>query len=233
MRKKSKIIKVLILIVFITSIFSVTVFAIFNSSDTSTNKFKIGSIEASIAEDFTPNNSLQKETVKQVKIENTGKNNEILRVSIIPRWVDENGKPWLGNTDFVKLNLDTTNVLSLNELNNVGKNKWINGNDGYYYYSSILSAAKNTDASEKDKNISPKERYEKSNSNAQNFTSQILNSVSLNEKNMSTEDLKRYEGKKLIIDVNVEAIEPNSKAIESNWNSINSNLKQYLENLCK
>lgn len=241
MKKGNKIIKILVIIFAISSIFSVTVFAFFTSSDSLTNKLIIGNVQANIAEDFNPNNSLQKETVKKVKIENTEKNDELVRVSIIPRWVDENGNPWLGDTSFVHLNFNTNNVVSLNDIDKVKKDEWINGNDGYYYYSSILKHAKNISDGENDRNIAPQERYEKSNDNTkQNFTSQLLDSVSLNTKNMTPNDLERYKGKKLIIDVNVEAIEPHYEIkndnniktpITQNWPSINTKLKYYLENL--
>lgn len=231
--------KVLICGVIIVSVFSVTVFAkYFTSLDQKVNKFGVGSIEAKIAEKFeTPESFSGEQINKNVKVENTGKNDELIRVSIIPRWVDENGNPWPGNTNLLTLNLE--NVINLSDLSDNDKNLWIDGNDGYYYYSSKLPHATDEDISkELSEKITPEERYNESlikNANGNfknNYTTEILSSVKLNTEKMSDDELARYNGKKLIVDVRIEAIEPDKVALDKDWNSIDSKLKEYLMGIC-
>lgn len=232
--KSRRVFKVLIGFLVVTSIFSITVFAnYFTSSDSVTNNFETGSIEVGIAEKFTPMENWDgKEVSKKVKIKNTGENGELIRVSIIPRWVDENGDPWIGDTNFVKLNLE--NIVSLNELKSDDKNLWIDGGDGYYYYSNILE---NGEAENSKNPMSPSERYDESltpnkdGSERTNYTSEILSSVSLDMSKLSAEDKARYIGKKLIVDVNTEAITPRKDEISDKWNNISASLKAYLDGI--
>lgn len=230
--------KILICGVIIISVFSVTVFAkYFTSLDQKINKFGVGSIDAKIAEKFETPDSFNGEKInKNVKVENTGKNDELVRVSIIPRWVDKNGDPWPGNTNLLTLNLENTiNLSDLNDNNNL----WIYGNDGYYYYSSKLPHATDKEISKEiSEKITPEERYNNSllkNSDGtlkDNYTKEFLSSVKLNTEKMSNEELARYKDKKLIIDVKVEAIEPRKEVIDENWNGIDSKLKDYLMGIC-
>ncbi|MDZ4992218.1 hypothetical protein GNF80_04430 [Clostridium perfringens] len=236
--KKKVFFKILIGFVVITSIFSITVFAkYFTSSDKVINNLGVGSINVKIAEKFTQKNTWNGEEIsKNVKVKNTGSNGELVRVSIIPRWIDENGNPWPGDTNLVTLNLKNTANLD----DNIGKNMWINGNDGYYYYSSILpNGTKEDIEAEENNKFNPSSRYDDSlvsnsdGSTKSNYSSEILSSVSLNLNGLSEAERSRYKGKKLIIDVNVEAIAPNKTEISTNWNNLNEKVKKYLEGICK
>ncbi|HFE9686713.1 hypothetical protein P5E48_09815 [Clostridium perfringens] len=235
--KKNRFLKVLIGFIIITSIFSITVFAkYFTSSDTVVNNLGVGSINVKIAEKFTPNDTWNGDKInKNVKVKNTGNNGELVRVSIIPRWIDENGNPWPGDTNLVTLNLK--NTVNLGET--IKKDTWINGEDGYYYYSSILPNGSQEDIeAEKNNKFNAKSRYDDSLTNNRdgsiksNYSSEILSSVSLNLNGLSEEERSRYKGKKLIVDVNVEAIAPNKSEISSKWINLNANIKKYLESIC-
>ncbi len=235
--KKNRFLKVLIGFIIITSIFSITVFAkYFTSSDTVINNLGVGSINVKIAEKFTPNDTWNGDKInKNVKVKNTGNNGELVRVSIIPRWIDENGNPWPGDTNLVTLNLK--NTVNLGET--IKKDTWINGEDGYYYYSSILPNGSQEDIdAEKNNKFNAKSRYDDSLTNNRdgsiksNYSSEILSSVSLNLNGLSEEEISRYKGKKLIVDVNVEAIAPNKSEISSKWINLNANIKKYLESIC-
>lgn len=230
--------KILIGFVVITSIFSITVFAkYFTSSDKVINNLEVGSINVKIAEKFTKKNTWNGEEIsKNVKVKNTGSNGELVRVSIIPRWIDENGNPWPGDTNLVTLNLKNT----VNLDGNIKNNMWINGNDGYYYYSSILpNGTKEDIEAEENNKFDPASRYDDSlisnsdGSTKSNYSSEILSSVSLNLNGLSEAERSRYKGKKLIIDVNVEAIAPNKTEVSTNWNDLNEKVKKYLEGICK
>lgn len=246
--KNRRVFKVLIGFLVITVLFSITVFAkYFTSSDSITNKFGIGSIEVGIAEKFTPKDNWDgNEIAKNVKVENTGKSEELIRVSIIPRWVDENGNPWPGDTSIVKLNLE--NIVTLDKLKKGDKNLWIDGGDGYYYYSDVLNPSLKEENKE-NKNLSEvnnaKDVNEAVSINGNNYTSEILSSVSLDMSKLSDGEKARYNGKKLIVDVNTEAIAARKNAIEfkskddkvdlkrKSWNIENKSLKAYLEGICK
>lgn len=61
------------------------------------------------------------------------------------------------------------------------------------------------------------------------FTKPILDSVNLNIPN----ELKKiYIGKKVIIDVDVEAVQATVDGYTSTWSNLNSDIKTMLDNLC-
>ncbi|MDT9333655.1 hypothetical protein P3F02_08840 [Clostridium perfringens] len=237
--KRNRFVKVLIGFVIITSIFSITVFAkYFTSSDNVVNNFGTGSISVKIAERFKQNETWNgNEISKNVKVKNTGDNGELVRVSITPRWIDEGGNPWPGDTNLVTLNLKNI-VDSSNKDKNEG-NLWIDGKDGYYYYSSVLpNGSKDDIDAEKNNKFDAASRYEDSlttnndGSTKSNYSSEILSSVSLNLNSLSEYERSRYKGKRLVVDVNVEAIAPKKSEISSKWNEINNDVKNYLESIC-
>lgn len=77
-------------------------------------------------------------------------------------------------------------------------------------------------------------RYEDSltTNNKSNYSSEILSSVSLKLNGLSEYERGRYKGKRLVVDVNVEAIAPKKSEISSKWNEINNDVKNYLESIC-
>lgn len=83
---------------------------------------------------------------------------------------------------------------------------WTKGSDGYYYYNEILK---------RDGKTKP-----------------LLEGVSLDLVSLSTDEKKLYEGKKLIVDVNSEAVQATEEAFKATWTTIDEHIKTMLENLC-
>ncbi|AIY84232.1 hypothetical protein U729_749 [Clostridium baratii str. Sullivan] len=165
----------------------------FIDSDNVTNKFNVTNIDVNINEEFkAPSNWDGSVNEKLVKVQNNSTGPALMRISIQKRWGDSNGDPWVGNTNFIKLNFSSN-----------ADNLWIDGKDGYFYYNKVL--AKNE------------------------FTKPILDSVNLNIPN----ELKKiYIGKKVIIDVDVEAVQATVDGYTSTWSNLNSDIKTMLDNLC-
>lgn len=178
-------------------------YASLTSKDKVTNTLNLGDINIEVIETFTPpKNWNGDEYSKAVKIKNNSTSPALIRVSIIPRWVDEKGNAWPGDTNLVTLNYETNNITA-NQ--NITKNdKWIYGNDNYYYYNTIVL---------KDKQ-----------------TTQILKSVSAK---IPEELQERYKNKTLIVDVKAEAVQATKDAYKRTWNNIeNQGIHKMLENLC-
>ncbi|EOT2917261.1 BsaA family SipW-dependent biofilm matrix protein [Clostridium perfringens] len=208
MKRRKGLVKALLLILIVISIISVTVLGKgFTSIDSVNNKFSIGSVETEIDENFDAPKEWDGSNIsKLVSIKNTGKNDEFVRVSIIPRWIDEDENPWTGDSNLIQLNLDEDNVIALNkdDINNL----WVYGEDGYFYYMAKLKSGKST--------------------------KELLKSVEIKKDSIEDSLKEKYNGKKIKIDVNVEAIQPNEEALTKKWTGINEKIKdKYVEILSK
>ncbi|MDU7548982.1 BsaA family SipW-dependent biofilm matrix protein [Clostridium perfringens] len=208
MKRRKGLVKALLLILIVISIISVTVLGKgFTSIDSVNNNFSIGSVETEIDEKFdSPKEWDGSNISKLVSIKNTGKNDEFVRVSIIPRWIDEDENPWTGDSNLIQLNLDEHNVIALNkgDINNL----WVYGEDGYFYYMAKLKSGKST--------------------------KELLKSVEIKKGAIEDSLKEKYNGKKIKIDVNVEAIQPNEEALIKKWTGINEKIKdKYVEILSK
>lgn len=178
-------------------------YASLTSKDKVTNTLNLGDINIEVSEKFTPPKDWDgDEYSKAVKIKNNSTSPALIRVSIIPRWVDEKGNAWPGDTNLVTLNYETNNITA-NQ--NITKNdKWIYGNDNYYYYNTIVLNDKQT--------------------------TQILKSVSAK---IPEELQERYKNKTLIVDVKAEAVQATKDAYKKTWSNIeNQGIHKMLENLC-
>ncbi|AYE33766.1 hypothetical protein [Clostridium septicum] len=112
----------------------------FTARDEVSNNFINGDIDISIEEDFKePENWDGLNHDKKVAIQNNGKSDAFIRVSIVPRWVDENGKPWIGDSNYVDLTF-----VNVTEDLNTANAAWIKGEDGYYYYNQIVKTTNKT-----------------------------------------------------------------------------------------
>ncbi|HBI6886851.1 BsaA family SipW-dependent biofilm matrix protein [Clostridium perfringens] len=208
MKRRKGLVKALLLILIVISIISVTVLGKgFTSIDSVNNKFSIGSVETEIDENFDAPKEWDGSNIsKLVSIKNTGKNDEFVRISIIPRWIDENENPWTGDSNLIQLNLDEDNVIALNkgDINNL----WVYGEDGYFYYMAKLKSGKST--------------------------KELLKSVEIKKDSIEDSLKEKYNGKKIKIDVNVEAIQSNEEALIKKWTGINEKIKdKYVEILSK
>ncbi len=157
----------------------------FIDKDSIVNSFK-GSVKIKTEEEFDPpSNWNGSDYTKTVSIKNKGNSDALVRVSIVPRWLDENEEVWSGDTSIVKLHFAESD-------------KWLKGNDGYYYYEDILKKNQSTD--------------------------KLLETVSLDLDGLSEEEKSKYSNKKLKIDVNSEAVQATQEAVESAWQSIPSDI---------
>ncbi|MCE9675702.1 BsaA family SipW-dependent biofilm matrix protein [Paraclostridium bifermentans] len=200
-RIKVGIISILLLICIVTV--QKVSYASLTSKDKLTNTLNLGDINIEVIEKFTPpKNWNGNEYTKEVKIKNDSKSPSLIRVSIIPRWVDDKGNAWPGDTNLVTLNYETNNIIA--NQNTTKNNKWIYGNDNYYYYNTIVAKGEET--------------------------KQILKSVSTN---IPKELKERYEDKILIVDVKAEAVQATKDAYRKTWNNIENNeIHKMLDDLC-
>ena len=93
------------------------------------NTFVPGNVAVAVQETFTQGGTEKTD----VKIQNTGNVDAYIRVAIIPTWEDDEGNP-VGVS------------ASLNDLDIVwtSSNKWEKGDDGFWYYTSPVSAGAST-----------------------------------------------------------------------------------------
>ena len=167
--------------------------AFFTSKDTVVNRFINGEIKGDIIEpEFIPPDNWNGEIYsKVVEIKNTGKNESFVRVSITPRWVDENNNPWSGDVSNKVVKLEFTNLIDVPLDNNWESGKWVKGIDEFYYYTSILPVNETT--------------------------SKILASVKANVSKLEVDYPEDYEGKFLKVDVKVESVQTTADAYKSVW----------------
>ncbi|QPJ84763.1 hypothetical protein HH195_02075 [Sarcina sp. JB2] len=200
-----------------------TTSAYFISEDKVTNNFQNGDIDIEVEEpDFKPPSegwSGQKIN-KKVQVKNESIIPVLVRVNITPSWsIDKEGNsPFsMGNVseDVVKLNLKKGNLIT--SINGNISGKWIKGNDGYYYYTSILNAGETTN--------------------------ELLESVqaAVDESTVGENFVGLYKDKYLQVDVKSEAIQVSEEACKKLWNiDINDkdtvtdeNIRQLLDKIIK
>lgn len=119
-------------------------YATLTASDSVTNNLSTGSVDIEVYENGFKNQETWNgsEVTKKVEITNNSKSPALIRVAIVPRWVDENGNPWAGDTSIVKINFAN---LATNNTDNDQEGKWLKDNKGeYYYYTAIVPTDKKT-----------------------------------------------------------------------------------------
>ena len=178
--------------------------ASFESYDKVNNEFGVGNIEASIDEngfrEVKDWNGSKKDKI--VNIENTGNVDCLVRVAIIPRWKD-NEEYVLLDTSKVELNFSQDMVGDINKVD-LPTTKWLDGNDGYYYYMSVVKPNDSTVA--------------------------LLESVNLK----SDSDDSKYLEKTLSIDVKVEVVqatEIGTFQFEDKWLNLSDNTRDMLREI--
>ena len=197
---------ILLVSLVLVSLLSISTLAYFIAEDQMINVINTGSVDIKVDENFNPPDNWDgSKHTKEVSIKNESKSPALIRVNITPRWEDENGKPYLGDTNLVKLNFVNL-IAALNEVEYpINDNKWVKGNDGYYYYNTVVETGVKTN--------------------------KILDSVEL----VIPDDLKEiYDKKKLKIDVKAEAIQATTDAHRAAWPNIknDSNIQKMLDKMC-
>lgn len=183
----------------VITMFVRTTSAYLTSEATLLNPFAMGNVDVEIVETcFEEGHSweINKNICKQVQIKNMNDHNALIRVQVIPYWIDEQGKTFGGDISSIQLNFE--NITTQYEK----ENQWVSGSDGFYYYSSVLPI--------------------------EQLTSVLLTSVTLKEELPET-----YENKKLMIDVEAEAIQATQAAYQSAWSHVPKEIASMLEQLCK
>lgn len=94
--------------------------------------------------------SYEGSTKTDVTITNTGNTDAYIRAAIVGQWLDEEGNPVFGFTDYTAGKVILVDSWYqdqfVNETYNQGKftglpgNNWVKGDDGYYYYTAIVPA---------------------------------------------------------------------------------------------
>lgn len=183
-----------------------TTSAYFISEDRVTNNFQNGDVDIEIEEpNFNPPNSGWSgwKVDKEVQVKNESTVPILVRVSITPSWSNdkEGNSPFLGNIseNVVKLNFNKENLIT--DSNKIVPKSWIQGNDGYYYYTSALEIEDETNEEK-------------------NKTSALLQSIeaTINAETVGEDFVSLYEDKYLQVDVKSEAIQISDKSYEKLWN---------------
>jgi len=116
--------------------------ASYTSKDEKTNEFKSGQVDIEIQEIGKDGSTYENPKtwngdlyIKNVSITNNSNVNTLIRVAIVPRWVDENNPTWAGDTSCV--NIDFANLGTAN-------GNWVKDTTtGYYYYNEIVKGSTN------------------------------------------------------------------------------------------
>ena len=135
---KKRILIIISTLIIITGLTSIA-YAFYISKDKANNKFTVGNLTENINEDFKEPDSWNGQKIsKKAWVENTNTMPEIIRVAIEPRFEDKDGNFFSGNINYIKFNYAnvTTNIND--------KNKWYYGDDGYYYYTSVVYKGEKT-----------------------------------------------------------------------------------------
>lgn len=163
-----------------------TTFSYLTSADAITNPLNLGNVDIEVDEDFVvPTDWDGGSYDKVVRVQNLGVEQSLIRIAIVPRWVEADGvTPFAGDTSMIELIWENHSLTP----------GWIDGGDGYYYYTATVASGAST--------------------------LPIMSSVSFDTSGLSENILQRYENKKLIIDVQAEAVLAQELAYENVWSQM-------------
>lgn len=165
-----------------------TILSYLTSRDSIVNPFKLGTVDVEIKEIFTVPTEINpwegQTWTKNVSIENKGTQKSLIRVAIVPRWENIDGTPFAGDTSLLILTLQNMNTTP----------GWVDGKDGYYYYTEKVITG--------------------------GVTLPVLATVALDSEKIDGNIQKRYANKKLIVDVQAEAVHAYQPAYESVWSTM-------------
>ena len=136
------------------------------STDTVRNSFDPGLVNVTIDENFEPGDVRNKTVVKQVRIKNSRQDSKgngnlnvvpaYIRVQLVPTWVKDTDNETTGKKEQVVLPVDAASLidyqlnLKSNSKNEPSKSNdvdgdWVQGDDGYYYFTKPVDQDKYTD----------------------------------------------------------------------------------------
>lgn len=201
--------RLLIILIGCSLLFIPGVLSFFTSNDDITNPFALGTVDIEITEDFCNPEAWQGNTCKKlVEIQNVGTTEALIRVALVPRWVDTDGTPFPGDTSLITLNYQNIKEATVPAPTGDSNFGWVKGEDGFYYYNTKVISGNKTKA--------------------------LLADVTFDTTKLAPEMLARYEGKTLIVDVQAETVQALQPAYEATWSqmaSSNSVVDQMLESL--
>lgn len=133
--KKKQLSLVVSILLVLTAVIGGTLAYLVTHTDSVNNSFTSAEVTCHVDEEFSNN------VKEDVNIKNTGDTEAYIRAAVIVTWQDENGniaaKP-VNNTDYEI----TLNCKGNEESDN--DTKWIEGKDGYYYYSEPVAVNNST-----------------------------------------------------------------------------------------
>lgn len=192
--KWNKALSIIVGMIVVVSIIGLTptTLSYLTSRDNVLNPVELGKVDIEINEEFKEPDSWDGGTYKKVvSIQNFGTRESLIRVAIVPRWVEEDGvTPFAGDTSLLDINW--SNVVMSSD---PGDETWVAGGDGYYYYSNKIATG--------------------------SLTTAIITSINFKD-DVAADILQRYEGKKLIVDVQAEAVHAQKEAYEAVWSQMAS-----------
>lgn len=128
---------------------------------------------------------------RTINIYNDGSNDGLLRILVIPKWVNDKNDNLIGDINFIKYTI-------------LDENKWLLGEDGYFYYRDLLGVKEN-----------------------------INLDIIWNSNDISEEDKKFYNDKESDIEVIIEVIQPSKECYTNMWYEIDEEVKKVLHSLCE
>lgn len=117
------------------------------------NLFKHGVVNITTDEDFDEDEISYEPVAKKVRIKNDSLNGKLnvvpvyIRVSLVSTWKNDDGTVAAVNADDLieyKLNLNNSSTTDFVKNADV-EGKWVLGNDGFYYFTSVVDVDKYTD----------------------------------------------------------------------------------------
>lgn len=178
-------------VVCVVSVFGVT-YAFLTATDKVTNAFS-GGVDIKTEEEVGKVKDF--EWKKDVSISNNSQSPALIRVAIVPRWMQKVGEieqPWAGDV--------SSKTVSIT----LGDSKaWIDGGDGYFYYTEIVQKGEKTDS--------------------------VIANVKANIKDS---DVELYKDKILMVDVKSEAVQASLEAYKKAWDTVPASIAEILDKLC-
>ena len=112
-----------------------TLALVFTNTDSVENTFKPSRVSCAVVENgeesAVESDTVNTGTVKEkVMIKNTGDTDAYIRVAVVVNWMNEDGKVWAQKP--IK---DTDYTITYN----LSEDGWLDGGDGFYYYSKAVS----------------------------------------------------------------------------------------------
>lgn len=111
-------------------------------SETVVNTFEPSEVTCKVEETITNN------VKSNVTVKNTGDTDAWIRASVVVTWQDEKGNVYgqapVANTDY---------TITYNVSKNIGKDVWVKGTDGFYYWTSPVPAVDDPETKEVDETL--------------------------------------------------------------------------------